>query len=59
MRDKAKAPIDAPEPLGVDNFFLDHVKTLFFALAIAAAGKFIHDLPARSTKMTACRGLHR
>jgi hypothetical protein len=59
MRDKAKASIDAPEPLGVDNFFLDHIKTLLFALAIAAAGKFIHDLPARSTKMTAYRGLHR
>ena len=59
MRDKAKAPIDAPEPLGVDNFFLDHVKTLLFALAVASAGKFIHDLPARSTKMTACHGLYR
>jgi hypothetical protein len=46
MRYKAKAPIDAPDPLGVDNFFLYHVKALSFCLSHSLGGE-IHPRFAR------------
>ena len=46
MRDKAEASIDSPDPLGVDNFFLYHAKTLPFGLSRSLGGE-IHPRFAR------------
>jgi hypothetical protein len=53
MRDKAKAPIDAADPFGIENFLFQHVRYLFLKrLTIPAAGELRHQATFGSTKMT-------
>ena len=53
MRDKAKAPIDTPDPIRIENFLFQNVRYLFLKrLTIPAAGELRYQMTLRSTKMT-------
>jgi len=54
VRDKAKTPINAPDPAGIENFLLYHGQFAFiFWLTVASTGKFIHNDTQTFAKMTA------
>jgi hypothetical protein len=56
VRDKAKAPIDASDPIRIENFLFQHVRYLSLKrLTVPAAGELRHQMAIGSTKMTSNR----